>query len=269
MIFKRCKEEDLPLIREVMADSFSTYFYNVNPTVEELKEHFESISINYPLSIIMYMDNGPAGLAVCGARGQTVHLGPMGVITKYQGHGYGKELLKKTIALAKEAGFKKMVLEVACDNTAACGLYKSTGFKTTRKLKRFQYFNIMPEGVDPSFTTVKKEPGEILKCFNEFHKNENPSWLCAYETVEETKSDFGLTVHKGEEVLGYALCKDTKIVDIAAEEFEPFKALINAVFEKSSYLFILDLPEEDIRVKYFKELGFIEFLEHYEMEYAL
>lgn len=45
-----------------------------------------------------------------------------------RGKGYGKAITQHIPTLAKEKGYREIVLGVNCDNTAAVGLYKSLGF---------------------------------------------------------------------------------------------------------------------------------------------
>jgi|GEM_PF-4428698 len=272
MIFKRCKKEYLPIIRNVLADSFANYFFPVNPSLEELDEKLESLSVDYGNSLIMYENNEPAGIAVCGVKGEVTHLGPMGIALKYQGQGYGKELLKALIELHKENGFKKIILEVICENKKAYELYKNTGFKTTRKLRGFKSGSKKLNFI-PSIIIEKKSFDEVLKYFDIFHKGDNPGWQLSYECVKITKPEFAFSAYIDGKIAGYCLLKGTRIADIALKKnglsFDVFKALISAAFAASSFIFIFDLPEEDISVKYFEDAGFEKFFDQYEMIFGL
>ena len=53
-----------------------------------------------------------------------------GIIWKdFRGKGYGSELLKETLFLAKEIGFDKVKLKVYKNNEVAFNLYKKHDFK--------------------------------------------------------------------------------------------------------------------------------------------
>lgn len=272
MIFKKCKLTDLPLIRDLLVDSFSNYFFSVNPSVEELKEKLESLNFDGGNSLIMYIENKPVGIAICGVKGDIVHLGPMGIITKYQGQGYGKELLKRIIELHKENGFKKLILEVICQNKKAYDLYKNTGFKTVRKLRGFRSFTKILN-FEPSIRVIQKTPDEALEHFNCFHKDEYLSWQFSYDCIKKSNCNFAFLAYNGEEVAGYSILKDTRIADIGLKKngpsFEVFKALISAMFSASLFMFIFDLPEEDVKIKYFEEIKFDVFFDQYEMSLGL
>lgn len=53
----------------------------------------------------------------------------------YQGKGYGKMLTKLTVDKAKEIGYKKVILKVYKNNSAAFNTYKKTGFDIINDLK--------------------------------------------------------------------------------------------------------------------------------------
>lgn len=52
----------------------------------------------------------------------------IGVMRAYWGRGVGRALTTACVALAKEAGFRQLELDVVADNAAAVALYKSCGF---------------------------------------------------------------------------------------------------------------------------------------------
>lgn len=274
MIFRKCGEKDVPLIREILVDSFSNYFFHVNPSEEELKEQLYALNFDADNSLLAYLDNEPIGVAVCGARGDTIHLGPMGIVTKYQGQGYGKELLEKTIELHRGNKFKKILLEVIRQNSRAYHLYRNAGFTVTRKLCGLKSMS-RAAAFDKSVKVVKEDPKQILKCFHDFHEDDYLAWHCAYESVEKANPGYGFCAYAGDELAGYAMLKYFRLLDITCKPsasgvaaFEIFKALMSSAFEVSSFIFIYDLLEEDIRVKYFTDMGFEKFFEQYEMIYA-
>lgn len=272
MIFRTCEKEDLPIIRDVLADSFSNYFFPVNPSVEELGDKLESLSVDYGNSLLMYEDNEPIGIAICGVKGEVTHLGPMGIALKHQGQGYGKELLRALIELHKKNGFKKILLEVICENKNAHELYKNAGFKITRKLRGFKGIS-KNLSFAPSIKVEKKSPDEALKYFDLLHKGDNPGWQLSYECAKTTKPEFAFSAYIDGQIAGYCLLKGTRIADIALKKdglsFDVFKALISAAFAVSSFIFIFDLAQEDISVKYFEETGFDKFFDQYEMIFDL
>lgn len=57
------------------------------------------------------------------------------VNTKYQGRGYGKELLKCAITMMQERGIEPIILHVALWNERAFHMYETNGFETSLVIK--------------------------------------------------------------------------------------------------------------------------------------
>jgi ribosomal protein S18 acetylase RimI-like enzyme len=60
--------------------------------------------------------------------GRRLHLHHIGVLTKFQGKGYGKWLTRESLAYSKQTGYQ-IKLEVNDKNTNAIELYKKLGFQ--------------------------------------------------------------------------------------------------------------------------------------------
>ena len=60
--------------------------------------------------------------------GEGLDITAFGVIPSQQGRGYGRALLARTIATLLAEGERRINIEVATDNAAALGLYRSCGF---------------------------------------------------------------------------------------------------------------------------------------------
>jgi ribosomal protein S18 acetylase RimI-like enzyme len=63
-----------------------------------------------------------------------------GVLPEYQGRGYGRQLLARTIQELLARGKREITLEVSVTNTNALSLYHSCGFKETRSYEYYQFF---------------------------------------------------------------------------------------------------------------------------------
>src|SRR5262249_49964957 len=61
----------------------------------------------------------------------------LGVRTDRQRHGIGRKLVEALARASKKAEVRRLFLEVATDNTAALGLYKSLGFQEAGRRKGY------------------------------------------------------------------------------------------------------------------------------------
>ncbi|MCR4296573.1 MAG: GNAT family N-acetyltransferase, partial [Elusimicrobia bacterium] len=57
----------------------------------------------------------------------------MYLLPETRGHGYGRELLRSLIDFARQAGFKRVVLETASVLKEAISLYRSFGFTPVQR----------------------------------------------------------------------------------------------------------------------------------------
>jgi L-phenylalanine/L-methionine N-acetyltransferase len=79
----------------------------------------------------------------------------MGIVRHHRRHGIGRELLRRTIADAKDSGLEKIELEVFHDNLAAIRLYEALGFTVegnkirSRKIDgKYQDITLMAKWLD-------------------------------------------------------------------------------------------------------------------------
>jgi ribosomal protein S18 acetylase RimI-like enzyme len=63
----------------------------------------------------------------------------VGVIAGYRGQGFGKALLIKALHGFKNAGVRRVVLEVTASNSGAVELYRQLGFRARRSLYKTAY----------------------------------------------------------------------------------------------------------------------------------
>ncbi len=85
---------------------------------------------------------GPVGFAVCLPAGEAFDLLAIGVLPAHRRAGIARKLLARCENSARAAGAPRLMLEVAEDNTAARGFYRSTGFVETGR--RRGYYRARP-----------------------------------------------------------------------------------------------------------------------------
>lgn len=136
--FRKAGREDIHALAHITAVSFG------------LSEHSQE---NWYISVgmnnenrriyIAFLDEQPVGKLDVAFLPEEISIAGFGVLPAYRGHGYGREILTRTIQDVR-AGFEQhlpgdqhdlerppIVLEVAVENSAALSLYHSCGFKET------------------------------------------------------------------------------------------------------------------------------------------
>ncbi len=74
------------------------------------------------------LDGAMVGYAVLMPLLDEANLLTIGIATEHQRRGLGEELLRSMMTLARDAGIRKMFLEVRPSNSAALALYRKCGF---------------------------------------------------------------------------------------------------------------------------------------------
>jgi len=70
----------------------------------------------------------PVGFALCLPAGEAFDLAAIGVLAGWRRSGVGRRLVARCAERAREAGARRLMLEVADDNAAARAFYASAGF---------------------------------------------------------------------------------------------------------------------------------------------
>jgi len=125
------KSEDLDVICALGEELFPGHFYR-SSTIRQI--HFL-----FPSLFIVGRENGePAGISLgVLAEDRTGHILAMGVKSKFQGQGFGKQLLDSQLTAFERKGISVVSLTVAPENRIAKRLYLSRGFVVVKLLQDF------------------------------------------------------------------------------------------------------------------------------------
>lgn len=69
------------------------------------------------------------GMITLKAKMDTLHIGLIATSPEYQGRGYGKQLINRTVQTALELGLNKIEVPTQFENRQACKFYEICGFK--------------------------------------------------------------------------------------------------------------------------------------------
>jgi ribosomal protein S18 acetylase RimI-like enzyme len=112
---------------------FNTEFDEPTPPVGVLAERAARMIAAGEITVLIAGD-GPDGLALFSLRpslwsdGLDAYLQELYVVPERRGGGLGRALLEATFAAARDAGATHIDLSTSDDDTAAIGLYESSGF---------------------------------------------------------------------------------------------------------------------------------------------
>ena len=105
----------------------------VDLSFQDFEKELEAIQVQYNkpwgVLILVYLNETPiACIGVRGSDEKSAELKRMYVKSPYRGQGIGVELLKRSLEIAKDLGYKKIRLDTLGNMVKAQELYKSFGF---------------------------------------------------------------------------------------------------------------------------------------------
>lgn len=119
--------------------SFEDYFYPGAMTTEQLTTRVRVEQLDLSHSIVMLLDDEPAGQALLGLRADHAWCGGFGIVKSLRGRGLAHELGQALLDQARRAGATRFSLEVLTRNTAALRVYSRLGLAVVRDLQIFEW----------------------------------------------------------------------------------------------------------------------------------
>ncbi len=129
---RRAEVADAPEVARLLHD-FNTEFGDPTPGVAALTGRAARLLAEGEITVLLGGE-GPDGIAVIRLRpalwseGLDAHLEELYVAPDLRGQGIGRALLEGAMDAAREAGAVRIDLGTSVDDTAAIGLYESSGF---------------------------------------------------------------------------------------------------------------------------------------------
>jgi len=111
-------------------------------TVEEERRYLESLSPREVLHVAIDASQGIVGLQSLDLwsplLNSMAHVGQVGtfLLPEWRGRGVGRQLWIATVSFARDAGYRKLVIQVRGSNTAAQAFYRRLGFQDCGRLSR-------------------------------------------------------------------------------------------------------------------------------------
>ena len=121
-------------LAELFTVAYEDYYVPFQVDEARLAHMVDAYDLALDRSLVAWDGDTPVGLANLGLRGERTWLGGVGVVKAHRRSGIGEHLTRALLDRAREAGARRMLLEVITQNEPAIALYEKLGFRTTREL---------------------------------------------------------------------------------------------------------------------------------------
>ncbi len=126
-------------VADAVTRSFEGYLVPLRFTPEAYERRFRSEHLDPYASRVYVCGDAPIGILLISRRGWTRRVSAMGFVPEARGQGLGRRALNETVAEARAAGERTVVLEVIDGNAPAVTLYTRFGFRALRRLVGYRW----------------------------------------------------------------------------------------------------------------------------------
>jgi RimJ/RimL family protein N-acetyltransferase len=261
----------LDALADVFTRSFEQYFYPGTTSAEILAQRVRVEQIDLYRSLVMLVDDQPAGQALLARRGDHTWCGGFGVILALRGRGLSHQLATAMLEQARLAGARRFSLEVLTRNERAIKTYSRLGLQIRRDLQILEWRR--PEGEprpEGRGRSVEAEaPMRLLDRFAALHPVSAP-WQRDLPALLTRGGYRGLTIEEAGVPMAYALYQSNadgiaRIEDLGAERAELAADLLRALQARSQRILTINEPTDSPLTAAFLDVGFTEIDRQHEM----
>jgi ribosomal protein S18 acetylase RimI-like enzyme len=260
----------LDALADIFTRSFEDYFYPGVTSAEQLSRRVRIEQIELHRSLVMLLDDTPAGQALVALRGDHAWCGGFGVMKPLRGHGLAHALAQAMLEQARQAGARSFSLEVLTRNEPAIKAYKRVGLRTRRDLQILEWRRPAPDIRRPpapgrsrtEAVEMIAEPRRLLERFVALHPT-RAAWQRDLPALLARGGFQGLAVQQNGVPAAYVLFQASadggaRIEDLGAARVELVAPLLAALQARSSRILTINEPAESPLTAAFLSAGFVE-----------
>jgi ribosomal protein S18 acetylase RimI-like enzyme len=210
-------------------------------------------------------DDEPVGICMLGVRGDDGWIGGLGVAAKARRGGIGELLMRAVLDEARTLGLARVTLEVLVQNEPAIRLYEKLGFERVRELAVWSLAGatgaVRDAPVEDAHARIKALRG-----------NAREPWQRADGTLAHLlglePAPQGILAEGGAAVVRVSNGR-VSVVQLAAEDAEAVRELLDTARGLGDSVHILNLPADDPAAPVLAELGGAVDARQYELALGL
>ena len=282
-LVRKMELRDLSKMHTAFLKAFSDYPLPFNFTKEEFYKKFvEKLNINFDLSPAAFYNRRIIAFiftsVACYDGKLTAYNGGTGVVPDFRGQRLTSRLYKFIFPELKRNHVDQCVLEVLTTNHRAIRVYEEIGFEKSR------YFNCFKLTSSPRLKKALMADVSLSVCaepdwdlFNSF-SDTNTSFLDSQSLLQRNlKNEMIITASHSGETIGYVVYQGngriSRIgVDHKFRNQGVGSALVNYAFRDChrGELTVINVSKEDKSIiQFFKDLGFVNEVDQYELKLVL
>jgi ribosomal protein S18 acetylase RimI-like enzyme len=130
-----CSQYDFTQLADIYNATRTDYIVPMPMNAKRMEQYVTWYDVQLDHSIVVYDSTGTmAGLGMLAVRGQRAWITRLGVLPERRGKGLGRFMMESLIANARQAGCRRVQLEVIKENDPAHNLFLRLGFFDVREL---------------------------------------------------------------------------------------------------------------------------------------
>jgi RimJ/RimL family protein N-acetyltransferase len=258
----------LDALADLFTRSFADYFYPGITSTQTMARRVASENIDLLRSVVLRVDDEPAGVALLARRGERTWCGGFGVTLSYRGKGHAHALAEALIEEARESDAARFSLEVLTRNERALKVYERAGLRIVRRLLILSWRP--DDGWSPGAHDALEpaDPAElVLRHFAALHPTpaawqREPAALLALPELR------GLALRENGQTMAYAIVQGEgalRLQDFAARDQGTAARLIAALQATAGGITSVNEPAESPLTPAFLRAGFVVADEQHEM----
>lgn len=265
--FRSASSFTLDAYADIFTRSFAGYYYPMTLTTEFMAARVRQENVDLHRSVILMVGDEPAGQATLAIRGDRAWCGGFGIAPDFRGKGYAQAMFAELLSQARQAGTKRLTLEVLTKNERALKVYTGAGMKIMRETRLFEWLHPSPEKVEEAVWPLA-DMKMVAENFYRLHPVA-PVWSRDLPSVTMRAGLKQIKFEADGQVAGYVLLSSmngaTRIVDFALEEIFVAAALLQMLQRSSTKITSIDEPADSPMTHAFEMCGFREFDRQHEL----
>jgi ribosomal protein S18 acetylase RimI-like enzyme len=268
---RTCTTDDTDLLVQALNEClYNGYRFRVVMTQERFQEDARVHHVDLACSVLAFDGDRPVGVSLVARRDRMAWIGGMGIHPKYRSQGLGTKVLARAQNEMREAGVRRVLLEVLVENDVARRCYRRAGFVGLRRYYCFRGTANRVPWRGPACRVVPLRPAAVLDQYDSLHQAE-ACWQRDYVSLREREEQLlGLAALRRREVVATLLYSESAISDVgwhpaSAELDRPLHDLLVAAFGPARPFAIVNVPDDGPLFPVMQQGGYEVYAEQIDM----